>query len=424
MMEEEIVAGTVEEQVAVLMRGSEFGDSKIKAVMTQELRERLSEAQAKGRPLRVYCGYDATRPDLHLGHTITLRKLRQFQEYGHEAIFLIGDMTTRVGDPSDRDGLRPQLDAEEIAENARTYAEQAGKILDPKRTRVRYNSEWLAQLDVVDIIQIASRFTVQQFLARENFQARLERQDPVWLHEFFYALFQGYDAVALHTDVQLGATEQLFNLLAGRKLQEAFGQRPQVCITFPVLVGTDGHTRMSKSAGNYIGIAEPPEVMYGKVMSIPDSAMSSYFRLVTRWAVEHVAQLEADLAAGRLHPMDAKKKLAWEIVDCYHGSHAADAAARHFERVHQHQELPKEMPEFPIGEPMAIPELLVAAGMCQSKSQGRRLVQQGGVKIDGQPVESVDEIVAPGDMVLQVGRRRFVHLTPSGLMGSGLIPPG
>jgi tyrosyl-tRNA synthetase len=427
-MEGEIMDGTVEEQVAVLMKGSEFGDPEIKAVMTQELRERLSEAQAKGRPLRVYCGYDATRPDLHLGHTITLRKLRQFQAFGHEATFLIGDFTTRVGDPSDRDGSRPQLDEEEIAENARTYAEQAFKILDPECTRVRYNSEWLAQLDLVDAIQIASRFTVQQFLARENFQARLERRDPIWLHEFFYALFQGYDAVALRTDVQLGATEQLFNLLAGRKLQEAFGQRPQVCITFPVLVGTDGHTRMSKSAGNYIGIAEPPQVMYGKVMSIPDGAMSSYFRLVTRWSAERVAQLEADLAAGHLHPMEAKKTLAWEIVDCYHDSDVADAAARHFERVHQQHKLPKEMPEFPIGEPMAIPELLVAAGICQSKSQGRRLVQQGGVKIDGKPVESVDEVVTPGEMVLQVGRRRFVHLVPlglvpSGLMGSGVVPP-
>jgi tyrosyl-tRNA synthetase len=423
-MEGEIMDGTVEEQVAVLMKGSEFGDPEIKAVMTQELRERLSEAQAKGRPLRVYCGYDATRPDLHLGHTITLRKLRQFQAFGHEATFLIGDFTTRVGDPSDRDGSRPQLDEEEIAENARTYAEQAFKILDPECTRVRYNSEWLAQLDLVDAIQIASRFTVQQFLARENFQARLERRDPIWLHEFFYALFQGYDAVALRTDVQLGATEQLFNLLAGRKLQEAFGQRPQVCITFPVLVGTDGHTRMSKSAGNYIGIAEPPQVMYGKVMSIPDGAMSSYFRLVTRWSAERVAQLEADLAAGHLHPMEAKKTLAWEIVDCYHDSDVADAAARHFERVHQQHKQPKEMPEFPIGEPMAIPELLVAAGICQSKSQGRRLVQQGGVKIDGKPVESVDEVVTPGEMVLQVGRRRFVHLVPLGLVPSGLVPLG
>ena len=418
------MGGTVEDQVAVLMRGSEFGDPEIKAVMTQELRERLSEARAKDRPLRVYCGYDATRPDLHLGHTITLRKLRQFQDFGHEATFLIGDFTTRVGDPSDRDGLRPRLDEEEIAENACTYAEQAVKILDPERTHVRYNSEWLAQLDLVDAIQIASRFTVQQFLARENFQARLDRQDPIWLHEFFYALFQGYDAVALRTDVQLGATEQLFNLLAGRKLQEAFGQRPQVCITFPVLVGTDGHTRMSKSAGNYIGIAEPPEVMYGKLMSIPDEAMSSYSRLVTRWAAKYIAQLEADLTAGRLHPMEAKKKLAWELVDCYHDRHAADAAARHFERVHQQHKLPEEMPEFPIGEPMAIPDLLIATGLCQSKSQGRRLVQQGGVKIDGKPVELVDEVVAPGDMVLQVGKRRFVHLVPLDPIPSGAVPPG
>jgi tyrosyl-tRNA synthetase len=404
----------VDEQVAALMQGSEFGDRQIREAMADELRERLQEAQAEGRPLQVYCGYDATRPDLHLGHAVTLRKLRQFQDFGHEVTFLIGDFTSRVGDPSDRDGLRPHLSEEEIAENARTYAQQAFKILDPERTRVRYNSEWLGELGLADVVQIASRFTVKQFLSRENFQARIEKGDPIWLHELFYALLQGYDAVALCAEVQLGATEQLFNLLAGRKLQEALGQRPQVCITFPILVGTDGHTRMSKSAGNYIGIAEPAEVMYGKVMSIPDEAMGNYFRLATRWTPEEAIQLEADLTAGRIHPMEAKKKLAWEIVECYHGSDAADAAARHFQRVHQQGKPPDKMPTFLVAEPTAIADVLVAAGMCDSRSAGRRLVQQGGVSLDGKPVDAVDYMVTPAERVLQVGKRRFVRLTPKG----------
>jgi tyrosyl-tRNA synthetase len=404
---------SIEHQVAVLMQGSEYGDPQIKDAMTQELRERLLEAQAEGRPLRVYCGYDATKPDLHLGHTVSMRKLRQFQDFGHEVTFLIGDFTTRVGDPSDKDKLRPQLSEEEIAENARTYADQAFKVLDPDRTIVRYNSEWLSKLSLADAIKLASNFTVQQFLVRDNFHQRIDRGDPVWLHEFLYALLQGYDAVALRADVQLGGSEQLFSLLAGRKLQEAFGQRPQVCITFPILVGTDGHVRMSKSLGNYIGITEPPEDMYGKVMSLPDEAMSSYFKLVTRWSPDRIAQMEADLAAGRMHPMEAKKELAWEIVDCFHGSDAADAAAKHFEAVHQQRELPEDMPEFTISEPMAIAELLLAVGRCKSKSEGRRLVQQRGVSIGGELVESVDHVVMPGDMVLQVGKRRFVHLVPS-----------
>ena len=401
---------TIDEQIAIFMRGSEFGDAQVKEAMTQELRQRLLEAQTERYHLRVYCGYDATKPDLHLGHTVTMRKLRQFQDFGHDVTFLIGDFTTRVGDPSDKDNLRPQLREEEIAKNARTYAEQAFRVLDPKRTHVRYNSDWLSKLSLADMIKLASNFTVQQFLARENFQIRLAKNEPIWLHELFYALLQGYDAVALRADVQIGATEQLFNLLAGRRLQEALGQRPQVCITFPILLGTDGHTRMSKSAGNYIGITEPPEDIYGKVMSIPDEAMSNYFNLVTRWTPEYIAQLETELAAGRVHPMDGKKRLAWEIVYCYYGNEAADAAAQHFERVHQQRQLPEQIRPFPISEPITVLELLVITGLCKSKSAGRRLVEQGGVKLDGKPLESVDLVVTPGDYVLQVGKRGFVRL--------------
>lgn len=405
---------TVEEEVALFMQGAEFGDVEIEQWMARALRERLQEARAEGRPLRVYCGYDATRPDLHLGHTITLHKLRQFQECGHDVAFVIGDFTTRVGDPSDRDGLRPRLSEEEIARNARTYADQAFKVLDGERAHVHYNSEWLAGLDLTDVIRIAGNFTVQQFLARDNFRARTDRGQPIWLHELFYAMLQGYDAVALRADVQIGGTEQLFNLLAGRKLQEAFGLAPQVCITFPILVGTDGHARMSKSAGNYIGIDEPPADMYGKVMSLPDEVMGSYFRLVTRWTPPEVAHLEARLAAGEMHPMAAKKALAWEIVACYHGPEQADAAARHFDRVHQQGQAPADMPRFAMPAAMRIADLLQAAGLCDSKSEGRRLVEQGGVRLDGQVVESVDRMVVPGDQVLQVGKRRFVQLATGG----------
>lgn len=399
----------LDEQVALLMQGTEFGDPQIGETMAGELRQRLAE----GRPLRVYCGYDATRPDLHLGHTITIRKLRQFQDLGHEITFLIGDMTTLVGDPSDKEGLRPQLSPEQIAENSRTYAEQAFLILDRERTRVRYNSEWLGRLDLPAVIRLAGNFTVQQFLARENLARRMERGEPVWLHELLYAMLQGYDAVAQEADVQLGGTEQLFSLLAGRKLQEALGQRPQVCLTFPILVGTDGRVRMSKSMGNYIGICEPPEAMYGKVMSLPDGAMGQYFRLVTRWAPAQVAEIEGELAAGRMHPMEAKKRLAWEIVDCFHGGEAADDAARHFERVHQRGEAPEEMQDFCLSEPLPIADLLVAGGLARTKSQARRLVEQGGVSLDGAPVAEVGAVVAARGQVLRVGRRRFVRLVPA-----------
>jgi len=399
---------TVDDQVALLMQGCEFGDPQIERMMAGELRERLLE----GRPLRVYCGYDATRPDLHLGHTITMGKLRQFQELGHEVTFVIGDFTTRIGDPSDKSSLRPQIPVEEIERNARTYAEQAFRILDPARTHVRFNSEWLDRLTFADVIRLASHFTVQQFLARENFQARLAANAPLWLHELVYTLAQGYDAVALQADVQIGGTEQLFSLLAGRKLQEAMGQRPQVCITFPILLGTDGHTRMSKSAGNYIGITEPPEEMYGKVMSIPDSALRNYATLVTRWAPGRVAEFLAGLEAGPLHPMEAKKALAWEIVDRFHGSEAADAAARSFARLHQERQAPDEMAELRLTQAMPLADLLVVAGMCHSKSEARRLVAQGGVRLDGQPVTAADGLIEPRRAVLQVGKRRFLRLVP------------
>jgi len=398
---------SVDEQLAILMQGAEFGDDEIYRVMERELGERLEE----GRPLRVYCGYDPTAPDIHLGHTVTMRKLRQFQDLGHEVTFLIGTFTGLVGDPSDKDTARPRQTPEQVKENAQTYAEQAFRMLDRTRTKIRYNGDWLSQLTFVDVINLASHFTVGQFLARDNFSKRYAKGDPIWLHEFFYALMQGYDAVAMETDVQIGATEQLFNLLAGRKLQEAFGQRPQVCITLPILVGTDGHARMSKSTGNYIGVNEPPEQQYGKVMSIPDEAMLQYYKLVTRFEPSHIAQIEAELKSNRLHPRDAKMQLAREIVSVLHGDQAADMAEEHFKTVFQQRELPPEMPDYPLAGPVNIVDLMQAAGLVSSKREARRLIEQQGVKLDGVVVESADTVLAPDQGgVLQVGRRRFVQL--------------
>jgi tyrosyl-tRNA synthetase len=398
----------IDEQVAILMQGAEFGDADTYRVMEGELRERLKE----GRPLRVYCGFDPTAPDIHLGHTVPMRKLRQFQELGHEVTFLIGTFTGLIGDPSDKESARPQQTPEQVRENAQTFAAQAFKILDRDKTKIRYNGDWLSQLTFADVIGLASHFTVQQFLARDNFSKRYEKGDPVWLHEFFYALMQGYDAVAMETDVQIGATEQLFNLLAGRKLQEGFGQRPQVCITLPILVGTDGHVRMSKTTGNYIGIDEPPEQQYGKVMSIPDEAMLQYYRLVTRFTPSQIAHIETGLQDGQIHPRDAKMQLAREIVSIFHGEEAAAEAEEHFKTVFQQHELPPDMPEYQLSSPINIVDLMHAAGLASSKREARRLIDQQGVKLDGEAVDSVDMLVEPGQGdVLQVGRRRFVRLT-------------
>ncbi|HUT16312.1 MAG TPA: tyrosine--tRNA ligase [Anaerolineae bacterium] len=398
------------------MRGVDFGDDQIRRNMELELRDRLQESERMGKALRVYCGYDPTAPDLHLGHTVTMRKLAQFQELGHQAIFVIGDFTGLIGDPSDKDTARAQQSADDVAEKAKTYVDQAVKILDPDRTTVRYNSKWLADLTFTDVINLASHFTVQQFLSRDRFAQRLSKGEPIWVHEFLYALMQGYDAVALKTDVQIGGTDQLFNLLAGRRLMEAFGLRPQVCLTFPILVGTDGVLRMSKSTGNYIGIDEAPEEMYGKVMSIPDEAMSNFMNLVTRWTPAEIADVESALASGSLHPMDAKMQLAAEIVGIFHGEGSAQQAEQHFRTVFQQHQLPPDMPRFAVAEPINIVDLLHDAGLLKSKSEGRRMVQQKAVQLDGQKIDDIAYTVTVDDgeeRVLQVGKRKFARLVAS-----------
>jgi tyrosyl-tRNA synthetase len=405
----------IDEQLAILMRGVEFGDEVTRINMETELRQRLTESAREGRPLRVYCGFDPTASDLHLGHTVPMRKLAQFQELGHEVVFLIGSFTALIGDPSDKTAARRQQTDDEVRDHAKTFTDQAWKVLDPARTLVMYNADWLSKLSFKDVIGLAANFTLQQFLVRENFALRFEKGDPIWLHEFFYALMQGYDAVAMRTDLQIGGTDQLFNLLAGRKLMEAFGLRPQTILTFPILVGTDGVLRMSKTTGNHIGINEPPEVIFGKVMSIPDSAMRNYAELVTRWSTDDIHRRFARLMAGDLHPRDLKMQLAGEIVSIFQGSEAAIHAEEHFRTVFQQRELPADMPEIPIAQPITLADLLTNAGLSPSKSESRRLVQQGGVKLDGEKVEDFNLIVAPDrEHVLQVGRRKFVKLLPGG----------
>jgi tyrosyl-tRNA synthetase len=403
--------GPVEEQMAILMRGVEFGDEGTRANMESELRERVSQSEQESRPLRVYCGFDPTASDLHLGHTVPMRKLAQFQELGHEVIFLIGSFTALIGDPSDKTAARRQLTDDEVREHARTFTDQAWKVLDPGRTQVVYNGDWLSRLTFNDVIGLASHFTVQQFLVRENFALRFEKGDPIWLHEMFYALMQGYDAVATQTDIQIGGTDQLFNLLAGRKLMEAFGLRPQTILTFPILVGTDGVLRMSKTTGNHIGINEAPEIMFGKVMSIPDSAMRNYADLVTRWSPEQITQYSTLLENGAIHPRDLKMRLAAEIVAIFHDPEAALRAEEHFRTVFQKRDLPSDMPEVSLSAATSLADLLMSTGLVPSKSELRRLVQQGGVRLDGNKVEDPNLVINPVDVqVLQVGRRKFLRV--------------
>ncbi len=400
----------IDEQVALLMQGTEYGDEELKKNMAIQLRLRLMEAENEHRPLRVYCGYDPTSTDLHLGHTITMRKLRQFQDLGHEVTFLIGSYTALVGDPSDHNRARPILTQEQVAKNAETYAEQAFRVLDHQKTKIRYNGEWLSKLTLVDLIRLGQNFTVQQFLARENFAKRLKSGEPIYVHETFYALMQGYDAVAMQTDVQVGGTDQLFNIIvAGRKLQEALGQKPLVGIICGILPGTDGVERMSKSTGNVVPINTTAEDMYGKVMSVPDMAMGKYARLATRWLPSEIESLEKDVSAGKIHPRDAKMRLAREITSIFYGATDAQAAEEAFVRLFQQKDVPEEMPEYKLEPNQTVLDVLVTAALVTSKSEGRRLVEQKGVKLDGKALEKFDAVF-PHPGVLQVGKRRFVRV--------------
>ena len=400
----------IDEQVDLLMQGTAYGDEALATAMRNELKERLTEAQKEGRPLRVYCGFDPRTSDLHLGHTVPMRKLRQFQELGHEVIFLVGNFTSLIGDPSDKDKLRPQLTPEEVEENARTYAEQAFKILDPEKTIIEYNAKWLSKLTFADLIKLASNFTVQQFLTRENFRKRWDKGEPVYLHETFYAIMQGYDAYALRADVQIGGTDQLFNIVtAARKLMTFMGVKPNIAIILDILPGTDGEVKMSKSLGNHIPLLSSPEDMYGKLMSIPDKAMGAYMRLLTRWTPPEITELERGMAEGRLNPRDVKMKLAREIVEIYHGAEAAKRAEEHFVRVFQKHDIPEDMPEYRLQEGETVLQVLRNAGLVSSNSEGRRLIQQNAVRLDGK-ILTDPHAPFPGPGVLRVGKRKFMRV--------------
>ncbi len=388
-------------EIALLRRGT------VEIISEEELTEKL----ASGRQLRVKLGLDPSAPDIHLGHALVLRKLKAFQELGHQVICLVGDFTGRIGDPSGKSQTRRQLTEEEIAANARTYAEQIFRILDPDKTIIEFNSRWLSALTFPEVLELAAKTTVARMLERDDFAKRFQNGNPIYLHEFFYPLLQGYDSVALKADVELGGTDQKFNLMVARNIQREYGQEPEVAVITPILEGTDGVQKMSKSLGNYIGLTERPPQMYGKVMSIPDGLMPRYFELLTDIAVPETKRLLAG------HPRDAKMRLAGEIVASMHGRSEAKRAEEEFRRVFQEKSLPEEIQpgvlprsELPEGRIWVI-ALLVRLGLAPSNSEARRLVRQGAVTLDGRPLADAEEAVPVREgMVLRVGKRRFLRL--------------
>jgi tyrosyl-tRNA synthetase len=373
----------------------------------------LADRLALGRPLRVYLGLDPTSPDLHVGHAVVLRLLQRFVDDGHDVILLIGDFTARIGDPSGRNALRPPLSDEQIVTNMQTYAAQAGKVLDMSRVRLAYNSEWLSKLTFSEIYKLLSLTTVAQMLERNDFKQRYENGTPIALHEFVYPVAVAYDSVAMNVDVELGGSDQLFNLLISRPYQVHAGQLPEICITVPLLVGIDGQKKMSKSTGNHIALTDPPNDMFGKTMRIPDAVIPEYARLAVWWPAEEVQRLHAGLLNGVVSPMDEKKRIAEDLVALYHGRDAARAARDWFERTIQRGEIPAEMPELPLAGRNKLADLIVAAGFAESKRAATRLIAEGGVRVDGATVtDPAARWTADGPAVLQVGSRKFVRIVP------------
>ncbi|MGX2967318.1 tyrosine--tRNA ligase [Ursidibacter sp. B-7004-1] len=391
---------SIENIVAELKRGVE--DIYSEADLIEKLKE--------NRPLRIKLGADPTAPDIHLGHTVVLNKLRQFQLLGHEVIFLIGDFTGMVGDPSGKNSTRPPLTREDVLRNAETYKQQIFKILDPQKTRIVFNSEWLGQLGTEGMIRLASNYTVARMLERDDFKKRFGNNQPIAIHEFIYPLLQGHDSVALQADVELGGTDQTFNLLIGRELQKSAGQKPQVAMTLPLLVGLDGEKKMSKSLGNYIGVTEAANEMFGKVMSISDELMWDWYNLLSFRPLDEIAQLKADVAQGK-NPRDVKILLAKEIIARFHSEADADAAEQEFINRFQKGAIPDEMPEFTFEGEIGLATLLKEAGLVSSTSEAIRSAQQGGVKIDGEKVEDVRQNAQQGTFVYQVGKRKFARVT-------------
>lgn len=401
----------------------------------EELRRKLERSLAKGRPLRTKLGIDPSAPSITLGQAVPLRKLRQFQDLGHTAVLIVGDFTRRIGDPSGRTSTRPPMSPEEIEENMQTYVDQVYKILDPDRTEFRYNSEWLGRLSFEDVIRLSSRYTVARMLERDDFKGRFKNNLPITIMEFLYPLAQAYDSVAIEADVELGGEDQRFNLLVARAIQEAFGQEPQVILTMPLLIGTDGQRVMSQSRGNYIGIAEPPGEMFGKVMSLPDHLLIHYFTLLTDISPEEIAEMEKSLSWETINPRDFKMRLAREITSQFHSKEAAADAEDEFVRVYQKGKLPSQIrvvakellslqdqmtfvlkgPDGKIKEAsFPVIDLLVQSGLANSRSEARRLIDQGGVQLDGKEIRGLEPIRVKNGAVLRVGKRRFVRLSLEG----------
>ncbi len=399
----------VSEQMEVIRRGA------VEILVDSELQAKIIKASEEGRTLTIKAGFDPTAPDLHLGHTVLIQKLKQFQELGHQVNFLIGDFTGMIGDPTGKSETRKQLTREEVLANAETYKEQVFKILDPERTTVVFNSTWMGPMSAAELIALASRYTVARMLERDDFHKRFSGQQPIAVHEFLYPLVQGWDSVALKADVELGGTDQKFNLLVGRELQRQVGQRPQSVLTMPLLEGLDGVNKMSKSLGNYVGISESPREIYGKLMSISDPLMVRYYELLSDIDLAELGRVKRGVAGeeGGWHPLEAKRGLAREMVARFHGGAAAVKAEEDFIQQFRQKELPDDIPvvHMTAGNPLWICRLLAEAGLVESNGEARRLVQQGGVKVNGEKIEAADlEIEASGEVILQAGKRRYARI--------------
>ena len=395
---------SIDEQIALLERGA------VDVISREDLIGKLKRSRETGVPLRVKAGFDPTAPDLHLGHTVLIQKLKHFQDLGHQILFLIGDFTGMIGDPTGKSETRKPLTREDVVRNAETYKEQIFKILDPDKTEVVFNSTWLNELTPEDFIKLASQLTVARMLEREDFKVRFESQRPISIHEFLYPLIQGYDSVALKADVELGGTDQRFNLLMGRDLQRVWGQEPQSVVTMPLLEGLDGVNKMSKSLGNYIGITEGADDIYGKVLSISDELMFRYYDLLSDLSATDIESMKGEIAAGRLHPKAAKQQLARELTARFHDAEAAAKAEENFERVFKQHALPEDIPEktVQVDGQIALPQLLKETGMVKSPSEARRLIGQNAVSVDGEKITDAEHnLPARGELLLKVGKRRF-----------------
>jgi tyrosyl-tRNA synthetase len=419
---------SAKEQLDIIKRGA------VEIIVEDDLLKKLEKAVAKEQPLRVKAGFDPTAPDIHLGHTVLLNKMRQFQELGHEVIFLIGDFTGMIGDPTGKSETRKHLSQEEILENAKTYQAQIYKILNPKKTKIAFNSEWMGKMSAADLIQLAAKHTVARMLEREDFRKRYQAELPISIHEFLYPLIQGYDSVILKSDVELGGTDQKFNLLIGRELQKEWGQDPQSLVMMPLLEGLDGVNKMSKSLKNYIGINESPKDIFGKVMSVSDDLMLRYYELISTVTLADMEKIKTDIRSGALHPMEAKKRLASELVDRFytHPIHSGGSipsaekggklnvsvgtlAREEFEKVFSKKNLPENLPVAEIawdGEKMKLVKIMSLAGMVKSNSEGRRMIQQGAVEVNQQPETDPDRELFTGKYILRVGKKRFVQVRP------------